>query len=167
MQKRPDIGTRKKLRLAMCVLYLVQIVVCTMPFIQDIKFNEDGLVTLASPFNMFLILFGVTSPLNSFIIQFSIVCIALIIIPVIAFFFCSFDKERNIKNIVSLISCVAGVALILIFVPAKYMSIGAVIAILLYVLIMFLTSVAMVMRLSKDVEIPDDKKEKEMKEKMR
>ena len=58
MVKKPDIKTRKKLRITMCVLYLMELVICTMPFIQDTKVNADGLVTVASPFNMFMMLFG-------------------------------------------------------------------------------------------------------------
>lgn len=150
MQKKPDIKTRKKLRITMCVFYLLQIVVCTMPFIQDVKFNEDGIVTVASPFNMFILLFSVTSELNEFVVRFSVVCIALILIPIAGFFFCALDKERNLKNIASLICCIAGVVLILGFIPAQYISIGAVIALLLYVILMLLTSFSMVMRLSKD-----------------
>ncbi len=160
MIKRPDIKTRKKLRITMCVLYLFEVLFCTMPFIQDVKFNEDGLVTMASPFNMFLILFGVTSELDPTVIAFSIVCIALIVLPTIAFFFCALDKERNLKNIVSVICCLTCVILILGFIPAKHLSIGAVFAVLLYIIIMFITSVAMVMRLSKDE--PDDNEKKKV-----
>ncbi len=37
MVKKLDIKTRKKLRITMCVLYLMELVICTMPFIQDTK----------------------------------------------------------------------------------------------------------------------------------
>ena len=157
MVKKPDIKARKKLRITMCVLYLLQIVICTLPYFQDIKFNEDGLVTLASPFNMFIILFNVTSPLDSSVVAISVICVALILIPIIGFFFCAFDKQRNLKNIVSVICCFAGVFLIAMLLGnenVKFMSIGAVLAILLYIIIMFITSIAMVMRLSKDEEEP-------------
>ena len=42
--------------------------------------------------------------------------------------------------------------LILSFIPRQNISIGSIVAIMVYVLIMFITSIAMVMRLSKDVE---------------
>ena len=150
MVKRPDIKTRKKLRITMCVLYLLELVICTMPFIQDTKYNEDGLVTVASPFNMFMMLFGVTSNVDGSFAAFTAVCMALILIPIINFLFCALDKERNLKNIVSVISCFTAVFLILAFIPIKNISIGAIVAIMVYVLIMFITSIAMVMRLSKD-----------------
>ena len=152
MVKKPDIKTRKKLRITMCVLYLMELVICTMPFIQDTKVNADGLVTVASPFNMFMMLFGVTSNVDGSFAAFSVVCVVLILIPIINFLFCALDKERNLKNIVSVISCFVSVFLILLFIPRQNISIGDIVAILVYVLIMFITSIAMVMRLSKDVE---------------
>ena len=83
---------------------------------------------------------------------FSVVCVVLILIPIINFLFCALDKERNLKNIVSVISCFTAVFLILSFIPRQNISIGSIVAIMVYVLIMFITSIAMVMRLSKDVE---------------
>lgn len=147
MLKRPDTKTRKKLRIAMSVLYLLQIVVCTMPFIHN--FQADGKITSASPFFMFTLLFGVVSGLDATAVTMCILCIMMILIPIIGFLFCALDKERNLKNLVSLACCLAGVFIILT-IPSQYISIGAVIAIIFYVVIMFLTSIAMVMRLSKD-----------------
>ncbi len=168
MVKKPDIKTRKKLRITMCVLYLLQIVICTMPFFQDVKFNEDGIVTMASPFNMLMILFGVTSPLDGSVISICVICMALVIVPMIGFLFCALDKQRNLKNIVSALCCFTGVLLIAVMLgneKVKYMSIGAVLAILVYILIMFLTSIAMVLRLSKDEEeVKEPKKKKVRKE---
>ena len=80
-----------------------------------------------------------------------ILCLVIILIPILGFFFCALDKQRNLKNLVSVLCCFAGVFLIL-SIPRAYISLGAIIAIILYILIMFLTSVAMVMRLSKDSE---------------
>ncbi len=146
MVKRPDVKTRKKLRLAMCVFYLLQIVVCTMPFIQNIDSEH---ITSASPFFMFTLLFGSLSGLDSTTTTMCVLCIFMIVIPIIGFLFCSLDKERNLKNLVSAFCCLAGVFIILA-IPSQYISLGAIIAIILYIIIMLLTSVAMVMRLSKD-----------------
>ena len=167
MVKRPDIKVRKRLRITMCILYLAQIVVCTFPYFQDVRFNEDGLITMKSPFNMVILLFSVTSDMKSSVVSLAIMSMILILIPIIGFFFCALDKERNLKNIVSVICCFGGVFLIAGLLGnenVKYMSIGAVIAILLYIIIMFVTSIAMVMRLSKDSE-EDIKKEEEKKRK--
>ena len=133
----------------MCVFYLVQIVLCTMPFIQN--FDASGNVTSASPFFMVTMLFGVVSGLTNEAVTMCILCLVIILIPILGFFFCALDKRRNLKNLVSVLCCFAGVFLIL-SIPRAYISLGAIIAIILYILIMFLTSVAMVMRLSKDSE---------------
>ncbi len=152
MVKRPDVKARKKLRIAMCTFYLLEEVLCTMPFLQDTKLNADGLVTMVSPYQIFVLIFGVTSGMEAFVAV-SVICIALILIPIIGFLFCALDKERNLKNLVSEFCCIAGVVLILALTSnpeAHVLSFGAIFAILVYVLIMFLTAIAMVMRLSKD-----------------
>lgn len=149
MRKRPDIKTRKKLRIAMCIFYLLQIVICTMPFIHN--FGPDGSITSASPIFMFTMLFGAISGFDSTAITVCILCTVMILIPIIGFFFCAIDKERNLKNIVSMICCLAGVFIILI-IPRQYISLGAIIAIIFYIIIMLLTSFSMVLRLSKDEE---------------
>lgn len=149
MTKKPDIKTRKKLRYAMCALYLLEIVICTMPFVH--YFKPDGSIISASPFFMITMLFGVISGLDATVVTMCVLCILMVVLPTIGFFFSALDKERNIKNLVSILCCLASVFIIL-NIPGSYMSIGAVLAILLYVVIMFLTSIAMVMRLSKDEE---------------
>ena len=147
MVKRPDVKTRKKLRIAMCVLYLFQIVICTMPFIQNI--DIQGNITSASPFFMLTMLFGVLQGMDSTVVTMCVLCIIMIVIPIIGFLFCALDKERNLKNLVSLLCCFGGVYVIL-SIPSQYISLGAIIAIVLYVILMLLTSIALVMRLSKD-----------------
>ena len=87
MVKRPDIKVRKRLRITMCILYLAQIVVCTFPYFQDVRFNEDGLVTMKSPFNMVILLFSVTSDMKGSVVSLAIICMILILIPIIGFFF--------------------------------------------------------------------------------
>ena len=105
MVKKPDIKTRKKLRITMCVLYLMELVICTMPFIQDTKVNADGLVTVASPFNMFMMLFGVTSNVDGSFAAFSVVCVVLILIPIINFLL------RWTRSAISKTSCRSSAAL--------------------------------------------------------
>lgn len=138
----------------MCLFYLLQIVMCTMPFIQYT--SSEGEFTSASPFYMITILFGVVSGLTNEAILACVLCIFLVVIPTVGFFFCALDKERNVKNIVSILCCIAGVYLVLA-VSKDAISLGAVIALLLYILIMILTSMAMVMRLSKEDEEKDKK----------
>lgn len=157
MTKKPDIKTRKKLRYAMCALYLLEIVICTMPFVHRI--NPDGSIVSASPFFMITMLFGVTSGMDGTVITMSVLCIFMVLLPTIGFFFCALDKERNLKNLVSVLCCLAAVFIIL-NIPGSYISIGAILAIVLYIILMLLTSIALVMRLSKDEEEPPKKETK-------
>ena len=54
--------------------------------------------------------------------------------------------------------CCLGAVFAVLSIPRQFISLGAILAIILYVIIMFLTSVAMVMRLSRDVDDGDAKK---------
>lgn len=158
MIKKPDIKGRKKLRLVICVLYLIQITICTLPFFEST--NLDFKLPWLSPFYLVIFMF---QSFSGTIALASILCLLLILVPVIGFFACALDKERNIKNIISIFCCLAGVFLITAMLGGnnvKYISYGAIFAILMYFLIMMLTSVAMVMRLSKDVEEPAEPKKK-------
>ncbi len=153
MLKRPDIGTRKKLRIAMCVFYVLQLFVCTLPFLQFV--NEKNVIEgTASPYYLVLTLFRSSVQLPEEVVRLCVVSLFLFIIPLFGFLFCAFDKERNLKNIVSAICCLAAVYLILVMTSAaeSVLSIGAIVAMLLYIVIMLLTSMAFVMRFSKDPE---------------
>ncbi len=160
MTKKPDVGRRKKLRYAMCALYLLQIVVCTMPFIQFT--NADGELDSASPFFMFTMLFGVVNGMTSDAMIYCVMCIIIILVPTAGFFFCALDKVRNIKNIASLLLCFIGVYIVLA-VSRRAVSLGAVIALVLYIILMLLTTMSIVMRLSNDEEETDKKEETEKK----
>lgn len=160
MLKRPDTGTRKRLRIAMCAMYLLQIVFCTFPFIHYL--SAEGKVSAASPFFMVFMLFGMVANLTQEMTLFCALSIAIIVIPVTGFFFCALDKEYNMKNIASAICCVLGVYLTLV-VSRRAVSFGAVFTLLFYIILMLLTTFAMVMRLSKD----DDQKKDEEKRSLR
>lgn len=160
MIKRPDTGTRKKLRIAMCAMYLLQIVFCTFPFIHYI--SAEGKASAASPFFMVFMLFGMVANLTQEMTLYCALSIGLIVIPVAGFFFCALDKEFNMKNIASVLCCVLGVYLTLV-VSRRAISFGAVFTLLFYVILMLLTTFAMVMRLSRD----DDEKQNDEKKSLR
>ncbi len=151
MVKKPDVKRRKNLRLAMCVLFLLQVVVATMPFFQSI--NDKGELISQSPFGMLINFFSMFSMIVEMpaMMTASVLSLLIILLPLIGFFVCSFDKERNIKNIASLIICLAAVFILVMF-PKENVSIGSVISLLLYIVISFITSMAMVLRLSDEGE---------------
>ena len=71
-----------------------------------------------------------------------------LVIPIVGFFFCALDKERNLKNIVSIICCLLGVFSILTIVSVNFISYGSLFALLFYLLSSFITAFAMMARLT-------------------
>ena len=129
MLKIPENKTRKRFRIAQCIFYAILVMLCSMPYIQGA--TTDG------KFFSYSVL-----DLMSFIV---------------GFFFCLFDRERNIKNIVSLLCCAAGIVAILA-IAGVAMSLGAILSILIYLLISFLTTIAIFARFTKDSS-DDNKKQ--------
>lgn len=156
MNKIAENKTRKKLRITLCILYLLEIVLCTMPYIQYIDPDTKMLSSL-SVFDMLSYL-GASFPdaaLGKSLTQAALFMIILLIIPIVGFFFCALDKERNLKNVVSLLCCLLGVISILFVVTGSTISLGSMLGLLLYLLICFLTTISIFARYTKS---PDEQK---------
>ena len=130
MLKMPENKTRKKLRITLCVLYLVEIVLCALPYFQYI--DEKNVLHSYSVFDIMSV-WGLSGS-NDAVFKYSLFMPIFFIIPIAGFFFCALDKERNMKNIVSIICCLLGVLSILTMVSYT-ISLASVIALLLYILI--------------------------------
>lgn len=71
-----------------------------------------------------------------------------LILPLAGFLTASFDKHRNIKCIVGFLSSVGGIVAIIYMIGPQYVSIGATLALLLYIVsalcstMMFMTNLA-------------------------
>ncbi len=147
MNKIAENSTRKKLRITLCILYLFEIVLCTMPYFQYV--TPDNIMHSYSVFDV-MSLWGsdvFSSAQGISAAQFSLFMPLLIIIPVVGFFFCALDKQRNLKNVASLICCLLGVISILTMVSYT-ISLGSMLALLLYLLICFLTTISIFARYS-------------------
>lgn len=157
MNKVVETKQRKHIRIAMCVLYLVQLLMCTFPFVMlsNGKISKDE-----SVFSMIYkpLLGGGDISRVGGIVTF-LPYIFLVIIPIIGFFLCALDRERNIKNICAVIFSLIGVMLILISVPGYAIQFGAVVMLLVYIVLTFLATAGMLSRLNKN---PDPVPEKEM-----
>lgn len=149
MLKIEENKTRKRLRITQCVLYLVQIFLCTFPYINGTA--SDGYFYSYSVFDVLSYLGGdFPDTSGGAAIQQAIPFFFIfLIIPAIGFFFCLFDKYRNLKNVVSIICCLAGVVSIL-YIVSYLLSIGSLIALLLYIVICFITTMAMFARIAED-----------------
>lgn len=148
MNKKDENKTCKRLRITLCVLYLIEIVLCTMPYFQYV--TSDNILKSYSVFDVMSLwgseVFGSAQGVSAG--QFSLFVPALVIIPVAGFFFCALDKQRNLKNVASLICCLLGVISILTMVSYT-ISLGSMLALLLYLLICFLTTISIFARYSK------------------
>ena len=128
MLKIPENKTRKKLRITLCVLYLVEIVLCALPYFQYI--DEKNVLHSYSVFDIMSV-WGLSGS-NDAVFKYSLFMPIFFIIPIAGFFFCALDKERNMKNIVSIICCLLGVLSIITMVSYT-ISLASVIALLLYI----------------------------------
>lgn len=149
MIKLPENSTRKKLRLTQCVLYLLELLFCSMPFIQGVA--TDGYLYSYSVFEIVTFIGGeFPNTANGAAFQSYVpFYLIFIIVPIIGFLASSFDNERNIKNIVSIFCSLAGVVSILTIVSYT-LSLGSLLALITYVVICFITSFAMIARVVKD-----------------
>ena len=139
MLKIPENKTRKRFRIAQCVFYALLVFLCSMPFIQGA--NSQGVFYSYSVLD----LISFNGALGSAFLKYVMFTPILIIIPVVGFFFCVLDSQRNMKNIVSLICCAAGIISIIIF-AGSALSLGALLSLLIYLLVSFLTTLAIFAR---------------------
>lgn len=155
MLKISENKTRKRFRIAQCIFYAILVLLCSMPYIQGA--TSDGKFFSYSVLDLMSFIGGsANGELGGAFLNYVMYTPILIIIPVVGFFFCLFDRERNMKNIVSLLCCVAGIVSILA-IAGVAMSLGAILSILIYLLVSFLTTIAIFARFTKD-ESEDNKK---------
>lgn len=148
MLKIPENKPRKRLRLALCVLYLLEMVMCAWPFLRNPE--DGGQVTVFTVISSFFDSLGQDLSATEYTAtrMFAPFFFIFFLVPVVGFFFCALDKERNMKNIVSLICCLVGVVTILCVVTPASLDVGSLFALLLYILICFLSSVSMMARIA-------------------
>lgn len=154
MIKKHETKTLKRFRIAQCVFFLMEILFCAFTFIHipnpgnPANGSTDFYATV---FDMIGFLFGASFPEGAASAAFqSALPVYLIfpIVPVIGFFFCALDKQRNLKNIVAIISCLVGVFTILTTVSLNFLSYGSLLALLVYIILSFITAVSMMARIS-------------------
>lgn len=150
MNKIPENKTRKRLRTAMWVFYLLEIVLCSLPYYQ---YSMDGKIYSNSVFDMLSALgagndIGLPSSEYSAINTMIPLNFIFLVIPIVGFFFCVLDRKSNMKNIVSILCCLLGVVSILTIVTINLISLGSMLALLLYILTSFLTVFSIFARFS-------------------
>lgn len=131
----------KNMRVFITVLYALQFLITMLwPFAEEIiKAGDKYKVILISPANCIMDLFTSTSALG-FALNF--IYSLFVIIPIVCFFFFIIDKKSNVKCFVSYIACLA-CSYLITFEIGPVISVGAVFALVLYVVIMFFTTILM------------------------
>lgn len=156
MIKLTENKTRKRLRLTQCVMYLLEILLCTFPYIQGI--GSDGYLHSYSVFSI-ISYWGATVPdtiAGAAFQTYSMFMPVFFVVPIVGFLFCALDKQRNMKNIVSIICCLIGVVAILLIVNSM-LSLGSLLALLIYLVLCFITTMAMFARISNDTPKKENK----------
>ncbi len=122
----------KRLRLTICILYVITISFSALPYVQILK--DDGNTGLLTLFNMMIDGFRFGSQYTGI----AIISIIMLVIPVTGFLFASFDKTNIYKCLVGMLCSILGIALIC-FGIGSYVSLGGIFSIITYIFIMFLS----------------------------
>ena len=131
------------------MLFLILAVFCSFTFVHIPNPDGSGKDFYATVFDM-LGYMGGEFPDSTLSESFKSVLpfyFIFIIVPIVGFFFCALDKERNMKNIVSLLCCLLGVLSILLIVTLNFIDIGSMLSLLVYILVSFITTIAIMARI--------------------
>lgn len=154
MLKKTENKTRKRLRITQCVLFLAEILFCTFTYVNIPNPDSSKPGFYATVFDMLSYLggdFPQSSQSSAFSASLPLYFVFLIL-PIVGFFFCALDKERNMKNLVSIACSLLGVFSILTVISINFISYGSLLALLFYILISFITAFAMMARLTDEQE---------------
>lgn len=131
----------KNMRIALAVLYFIQTILTTFPFM--IGLDEKGNFQQLTAFE---IAFQTNGYTNSQEIRLALLFGVFVVFPIICFFFCVLDKSI-VKNIVSIICCLVCCSLML-YVVGGAMGFGCMFSLLLYVVILFMTMQSLIVSLA-------------------
>ncbi len=134
--KKTEPKKAKYLRITMAVLYFIEVVLTTFPFMRGA--GEDGTLQQLTAFEIVIQPGGYDDAAG---VKLALIFAVLLLFPIVSFFFCVLDKSI-VKNIVS-VACCFVCACIITFGIGMMIDIGALVSLLLYILILFLTTANM------------------------
>ncbi|MBE6823744.1 MAG: hypothetical protein E7513_00170 [Ruminococcaceae bacterium] len=123
----------KRIRITMAVLYFIQVVLTTFPFMWGV--DDKGNIKQLTAFELAIQPDGYNSAEE---IKIAFLFAVFVLFPAVCFFFCILDKSQK-KNFISFACCIICACLIT-FGIGQSIAMGAVVALLLYVLILFFTT---------------------------
>ncbi|MBR2715478.1 MAG: hypothetical protein IKB73_04645 [Ruminococcus sp.] len=131
----------KKLRITLAVLYFIEVVLTTFPFVWGP--DSNGKLIELTAFELAVQPDGYNTTQE---VKLAVLFAVFILFPLVCFFFCCLDKSLK-KNFVSAACCVVCVCMITFGVGAS-IAFGAVVSLLLYILILFLTTYSILSQLA-------------------
>lgn len=131
----------KRLRITLAVLYFLQVVLTTFPFTWIV--DDSGNVKEFTAFEMAIRPSGYETTQE---VKLAVLFGIFVLFPVVCFFFCCLDKSFK-KNFVSFACCIVCSCLITFGIGAT-VAMGAIVSLLLYVLILFLTTQSLLVGVS-------------------
>ncbi len=126
----------KTLRITLAVLHFIQVVLTTFPFMWGV--SDSGELKQLTAFEIALQPDGYNDTQE---IKLAIIFAVLVLFPAVSFFFCILNKSI-VKDFVS-IGCALTCSGIITFGIGGLIAMGAVVALLLYVLILFLSTMSL------------------------
>ncbi len=130
--------TSKRLRIAVIVMYIIQVFLLTENYIVGV-INDGKELVQWSDFEL------IYHSIDTGKFGAAAAAIVMALVPIVGFFVFSFDKTRNIKNIYGFFSSLLAVFLIL-FTIGDNILLGSTISLILYLPIVFLSVMGMFSR---------------------
>lgn len=136
VEEKTESNSEKKIRIFLAVMYfLLVLVMAGLPLMYG-EIDEAGHYSSLSAVNLLIQPNGYGGKADAMLA----VCGGiLVILPIVAFFFCLLDKKSKIKYAVSYITCISS-AVVICFALGALISIGGIAALILILVIMFMTT---------------------------
>lgn len=137
VEERAESPSERRVRYFLAVMFFLQTICTAIPFIQGSVEIDGKLVDRTiTAFNM-LVNPGGYGEIGG--VPLAIIGAILVIFPIVAFFFCVLDSKSKVKFIISGL-CAVICAVVITFSFASYISLGALITLVLNVICLFMSA---------------------------
>lgn len=145
----------KTIKVVVAVLLAIQVFICSLPFVEFYNVGAKEKIS----FSVLQMMIGFDTSSAPELYKLAILSSLFIIVPAICFFIVVFDKYRPIKFIACIICSLLGVFGVSYLIGPQMLAFGSVVALLLYILIAFLSVLGLFSRYLKTEE-PNKEKSK-------
>lgn len=130
--------SEKRIRYFLAVLFFIQVTLTTVPYMHEIIIDEQGaqIIREVTPIQCIVQLFVSNGEARNILL--SVYGFILVLLPMICFFVCIFDKRSRVKYLFSGLTSVI-CAVLITFSVGHYISIGSVATLIINVAGLFMT----------------------------